>query len=505
VFAVDDLIGCFRFGVMRIDPSALDHRLEALRAFARWPVAEVDRFGRVLESRDAWQLFRINPLDFAEREQFDIRVAIDLFIHGSKVGLFDLVWSCVCVFCGAVEYTYDSVDRVPSRSFHCTRCNADIASWLDERVEVSFSLHASVAELDIDPFADIASYERYHTSPSVVHDADNAAFVAGVVRSHALLAADQDAELDIELPPEGSLRLLSYDRHAHVLLTADGHATADPSKLELDLLTTGFARDSLSVPAGRLLVRLINRAPKPTGVVVLDGDVERFHDQLGSVRASIRPFFSGQMLLCSESFRRLFRVQTIDEELALNVRHVALLFTDLVASTELYDRIGDAAAYTLVRRHFRELHAATEACAGAVVKTMGDAIMSAFDRPADAVRAGLDMLARMERLHAELPADKAVSAFAWGLRVGVHAGPAIVVHADGRLDYFGQVVNVAARLQSLAEPGTLYLSADVLHAPGVAEVLADRTGVGMLEPAEIRGVTDVVSVCRVSPSSHVRH
>src|SRR5690242_2635622 len=136
---------------MRIDRSLLEHRLDALRAFDRWPAAEVDRFGHTLESSDAWELFRINPLSFAEREGFETRTAVDLFVHGSKVGLFDLVWNCVCVFCGAVEYTYDSIDHVPSRSFHCTRCDADIASWLDERVEVSFSLNASVAELAIEP------------------------------------------------------------------------------------------------------------------------------------------------------------------------------------------------------------------------------------------------------------------------------------------------------------------------------------------------------------------
>jgi class 3 adenylate cyclase len=471
---------------MHVDPTTMEHRLEALRAFERWPAAEVDRFGRALASADAWALFRINPLHFAERENFDPQMAVDLFVRGAKVGLFDLVWSCVCVFCGAIEYTYDSIDRVPNRSFHCTRCDADIGTWLDERVEVSFSIHASVAELALDPFENFASYERYFTSPSVVHRADTAQYLADIEFGRVLLPADGRGQIDVTLAPGASLRLFSFDRHAHLLLRADESVSTDRRELEVDVLSHAFGCETTVVAAGPLRLRLFNRAPEPTGVMVLDGDVEAYHHQLQSSRASMRPFLSGQMLLCTESFRQLFRVQTLDEELALNVRHVALLFTDLVASTALYDKVGDAAAYGLVRQHFRALHEATEARGGAVVKTMGDAIMAAFCSAADAVRAALDMLARIDALNLEL-------------RVGVHVGPAIIVHAQGRLDYFGQVVNVAARVQSLAEAGTLCLSADVLAAPYVAEILEQTARVGGLESVSVRGLASAISVCRVRP------
>src|SRR3546814_18813704 len=71
------------------------------------------------------------------------------------------------------------------------------------------------------------------------------------------------------------------------------------------------------------------------------------------------------------------------------VARITLLFTDLKRSTDLYGRIGDAAAYHLVRDHFAYLGAIVRRHDGALVKTIGDAILAAFARPDDAVAAAL--------------------------------------------------------------------------------------------------------------------
>lgn len=476
---------------MHLDRTTLEHRLESLRASGQWPSAEIDRFGRALAAAADWALFRINPLRFAEAERFDAKTALDLFVHGVGIGLFDLVWCCVCVFCGAVEYTYDSIDKIPSRGFHCTRCATDIDSWLDERVEVGFTLNASVAALELDPFADFASYERYFNAPSVVHQPATAAFLAEVRHGEVLLGGHASADLVLELPPGASRRLISFDRHAQLLLIGDPaeHVEPGPIEIEVEILPGGFTCESLRVPAGPVRLRLHNRAPESTGIAAYDGDVQRFRHEVERCRASLGGVVSGQMLLCTESFRRLFRVQTLAAELALNVRYVALMFTDLVASTQLYERVGDAAAYQLVREHFRQLHQVTDAHGGAVIKTMGDAIMAGFCTAAAAVRAGLEIHER-------------IAALGLDLRVGIHAGPAIVVNALGRLDYFGQVVNVAARLQSLAEPGTLCLSASLHAAPHVAALLEQRGVTTRPQQVAIRGLPDEISVYRVRGGRH---
>ena len=479
---------------MASDPGMMTHRLAALRAFNRWPVSEVDRFGRALDAKEDWALFRINPVCFAEREGFDEQVALDLFVHGVKVGLFDLVWTCLCVFCGAVEYAFDTIDRIPTRDFHCTRCDADIRAWLDERVEVCFSIHPSVATLAIDPFRDWACYQRYYTSSNLLRPPVEAA--SHRIHAHLLLEAEASGELEFDLAAGDSLRLVSYDRHAQALLSSEAGA---PASLDVDLLPTGFATTAACAP-GRVVLRVNNRASTPTGVVVLDGDVARFRHSVETQPAALRPFVSGQKLLCTESFRRLFRVQSLDEELALNVRHVALLFTDLVASTALYEVVGDVAAYARVRAHFRELHAATEICGGAVVKTMGDAIMAAFDSTLAAARAGVDILRRIEALNATMPPGGTPLA----VRIGVHAGPAIIVHAQGRLDYFGQVANIAARVQSLAGAASMCLSLDALRMPGVEAALAETSTIEGPQRVVIRGLSEPIDVYRIELATHAR-
>jgi class 3 adenylate cyclase len=80
---------------------------------------------------------------------------------------------------------------------------------------------------------------------------------------------------------------------------------------------------------------------------------------------------------------------------------VTLLFTDLKGSTVMYERLGDLNAYALVRKHFALLGAIVQEHSGAIVKTIGDAVMAVFSRPTDAVSAALHILEKIERYNSE--------------------------------------------------------------------------------------------------------
>ena len=83
----------------------------------------------------------------------------------------------------------------------------------------------------------------------------------------------------------------------------------------------------------------------------------------------------------------------------LAVKRMALLFTDIKGSTALYDRIGDMKAFNLVRQHFGVLRDVIAANNGALVKTIGDAVMASFHEPLNAISAALDMLAQIRRFN----------------------------------------------------------------------------------------------------------
>jgi class 3 adenylate cyclase len=141
-----------------------------------------------------------------------------------------------------------------------------------------------------------------------------------------------------------------------------------------------------------------------------------------------------------------------------------VLFTDIVGSTKFYAVVGDPIAFVEVKKHFAEVYAAVAQHSGAVVKTIGDAVMAAFSDPVAAVRAAA-------AVHRKFPAGQGLR-----LRVSINTGPCIAVNLNSGIDYFGGTVNTAAKLQRSASAGEVALSETVLRAPGVREALAQLGG-----------------------------
>ena len=98
-------------------------------------------------------------------------------------------------------------------------------------------------------------------------------------------------------------------------------------------------------------------------------------------RQARRPFLTAKRLLTNQTFRDIYRTDTLDVDQRLKITSLTFLFTDLKGSTELYERVGDLVAFDLVREHFRVLHEIVASEGGAVVKTIGDAVMATFPTP----------------------------------------------------------------------------------------------------------------------------
>jgi class 3 adenylate cyclase len=177
-------------------------------------------------------------------------------------------------------------------------------------------------------------------------------------------------------------------------------------------------------------------------------------------------FLSGSRLLSTQTFLDLFPSETVMSAGGLAVKRVAVLFTDIKGSTALYDRIGDMKAFNLVRQHFGVLRDVIAANHGALVKTIGDAVMASFHEPLDAIRAALDMLLQIRRFN-DSAGQELIT-----LKIGAHVGECLAVTLNERLDYFGRTVNLAARVQGLAAENEIYLSDEMYRLPGAADLLA---------------------------------
>jgi class 3 adenylate cyclase len=204
---------------------------------------------------------------------------------------------------------------------------------------------------------------------------------------------------------------------------------------------------------------------------------------------TMRPFLSGAEVLSNQAFLDLFAEETIVAGEGLVVRHLALLFTDVQGSTALYERIGDLKAFDLVRLHFGHLREVIAANSGALVKTIGDAVMASFTDPRDALRAALEMRDRIAQFNHDSGADLIA------IKIGLHAGACLAVTLNDRLDYFGQTVNIAARVQALAEADEILVTDDVLDHPGARDLLRDLPA--QAGDVELKGVAGRIRVHRV--------
>jgi class 3 adenylate cyclase len=134
----------------------------------------------------------------------------------------------------------------------------------------------------------------------------------------------------------------------------------------------------------------------------------------------------------------------------------------------LYRQIGDATAFGRVMNHFDVLKEVIAEEEGALVKTIGDAVMAVFREPACALKA---MLRAQQRL-ASPPAGMEPLT----LKAGIHVGPCIAVTLNERLDYFGSTVNLAARLEGHSTGGDVVISNAVYADPAVRELLSRPEG-----------------------------
>jgi class 3 adenylate cyclase len=126
--------------------------------------------------------------------------------------------------------------------------------------------------------------------------------------------------------------------------------------------------------------------------------------------------------------------------------------------------------------------------AGAVVKTIGDAVMATFLMPHRAVSAALRMRESMRQLNEWRGAEDLI------LKIGIHEGPCLAVNLNDRQDYFGQTVNIASRVQELATGDTIFATQAIVRHADSAQILSSR-GVGA-EPQELtlRGIGDRMPV-----------
>jgi adenylate cyclase len=394
---------------------------------------------------------RIRPFELADTWGLDRREVLVAMLHAVPAGLLDLHWAVVCPSCQTASQTASALEQIGLEG-HCQMCDIAFELDLDRAVEATFM-----------------------PNPAVRRVPDQMFCVAGPGRTpHVLMQSNvaSGAEVEMLAPPSpGRYRMFARGgARASVEVSAD-------------------ADDRARVRFDAAHVEPVDISIRPGGTIVVHNDdavarhvkLERLEYASASATA--------HYLSTVPEFRATFSRDLLKRGTPLKVARVAILFTDLTGSTALYSQLGDAAAFRFVDDHFDVLRRAVADHRGAVVKTMGDAVMASFVDDVDCVRAAVECLARFDDFRRSHPHGERV-----GLKLGLYAGASYVVTANGILDYFGQTVNVASRLQHLADAGELVLPVATLAAlPGDV-----RAALSTSAPCEVRvkGVDEAIPIVR---------
>jgi class 3 adenylate cyclase len=377
---------------------------------------------------------------------------IEVCLQAVRSGLLELRWDVLCPRCRVAKAWSGSLDRLPTGA-HCPSCNIDYDRDFSKNVEAVFRPTPAIRPLTSGEYCLFGPLSTPH------------------IKLHLTLDPGQSRELKVALP-HGPYRFRTLEPGPEQSI--DWRDGGFPSLVARD------DRLELGVPSPLETVRLSNLSRRPITIVLED-------------RAWVRDALTADRVTAIQAFRDLFAGDVLRPGDDVGISEITLMFTDLKGSTALYERVGDARAYHVVREHFAFLAGIVRDHDGAIVKTIGDAVMAAFADPASAMRAALAIQRKVESFNATHGEGAIV------IKLGLHKGPCIAVTLNDRLDYFGSTVNLAARLQGQSVGGDIVISASLAEDAGVKAVLGPLAA--SEEAAEIRGFDRPAQFRRLKPAA----
>jgi class 3 adenylate cyclase len=460
-----------------------DALFAALRESAKpEAVAAIERL--ITEAPDR-ALCRINALAFAAEHKLDEEEVIAAFLHAAKLGIFDLSWNILCPGCGGVLNSGTTLKTVNQADYSCALCAAAYEPTLDEMVEVTFTISPRVRKIaahDPQTLPWIEYFRQLFWSSGV--DLPNDDRLANLIKEITLqtveLPPGEKVELSLQAP---EAFLIVFDPVAHMsqFIDVKGEPTREQQSLAFVMTKDHAPTGTLEMRPGPLRIFLENRSASRTlpGIWIA-GD--KLHDLLGRRRA----FLTAKRLLTNQTFRDIYRTDTLAVDQRLKITSLTFLFTDLKGSTELYERVGDLAAFDLVRAHFRVLNKIVAEQKGAVVKTIGDAVMATFPTPDRAMAAAFKMREAVKDLNGDLL-----------LKIGIHTGPCLAVSLNDRQDYFGQTVNIAARVQGLATSRSIFATREVVADSESCRLLKENRIAATPQTRSLRGIANQFEIFEI--------
>ncbi|MDE4085028.1 DUF5939 domain-containing protein [Planococcus maritimus] len=428
--------------VPKVNHAELERLSNALRAY---PVAEkfIEQLKAHLAESSDQDAAQLVPSQLAKLWEMDSEQVLRGLLYATKTGLSDMSWHVICPNCRVSKDDHRSLSDL-EQQFHCDLCGVLYDANFDQSVELQFAVHPNVRQ---------AYAEVYCVGGPVI---------TPHIKAQRIVKPGDQAEFS--LADQASMRLRVLQKNDQVPVGQKG---------SFRYTKAGWIEEAREASN----ISVINDSEKDIVVALENADWSEETVTAAKVTAM-------------QEFRDLFSSEVLAPGQKIAIGQVTILFTDLKGSTALYEEAGDANAYGRVRGHFDFLIEHIKQNSGSVVKTIGDAVMAVFSKPADGVKAALAIQEKLGAFN-EQTNDTLL------LRLGLFSGPAIAVNSNDRLDYFGRTVNLAARVQGQGDAGEVILSQELLEQPDVAALLDTQRL--SIEPftAELKGITGEQALVRL--------
>ena len=447
--------------------------------------AVADALKTAVETAPDRMLCRVNPLAFAASHELGEEQVVSTLVHAARLGIFDTAWNVLCPGCGGVLETGAALKTLNRTEYACSLCAADYSPALDELVEVTFTVNPKIRRItahDPDTLS-LPEYMRQVFWGSGIEFPEDLDGEMGKVTLDVMdLAPGEKAAMSLTLPSEFGI-IFDPVTHTAIFLDVAGEPTSERRSLSVVLSEASAHSATHRLRPGPVRIAIENKSQRRTipGVWIHNAEMT-------ALMNGRRPFLTATRVLSNQTFRDLYRNATLDPEQQFKITNLTILFTDLMGSTALYDRVGDLAAFDLVRHHFSALLTAVGLESGAVVKTIGDAVMATFPTPDRAIRAAMRMREEMRRIN-EAHGNQDLA-----LNIGLHEGPCLAVTLNDRQDYFGQTVNIASRVQGLADPSAILATQAIVDSPNVARLLGEAGYRTISRQMSLRGVSETFTI-----------
>jgi class 3 adenylate cyclase len=391
----------------------------------------------------------------------------------------------MCPSCAGVLSVNKSLKTLDRAQYNCAFCAAGYETTLDNLVEVTFTVSPRVRKIAAHSPDELSAAEYYRQifwSSAIDLPNDLEKLLAEVTLEAVDLPPGERAILSLQLP-KGTLIVFDPVTHTAQFLDVSGEEASERQNLSVIFNKVQVPVDTVALRPGPLRLALENRTESRVLPAVWVAN-----QALDDLLKRRKPILSAKRLLTNQTFRDIYRTETLAIGQRIKILSLTFLFSDLKDSTALYERVGDLVAFDLVNEHFRLLQEIIASERGAVVKTVGDAVMA----PDRAIAAAIRMREAMSDLGAERQHQSL------RLKMGIHEGSCLAVTLNGQQDYFGQTVNVASRVQGLAASRSIVVTEQVVENVHARALLETNGLKPMLRRVALSGIADKMSVYEIS-------